>query len=351
MSATSFKAAILGASGYTGAELVRLLHSHCAISIQALTADRFAGQELKSLFPHLATLNLPVMRKIEETDFSEIDVVFCCLPHGLTQDTISSLFDNYPDIKVVDLSADFRLSDPDVYEVTYGGPHKALKLQEEAVYGLTEWARDQVASARLVANPGCYTTTCQLPLVPLLKQGLISSDDIIVDAASGISGAGRAAKEHLMLSEHDGNFSAYGIGVHRHGPEIDQVLSGAAGQEVKVSFTPHLLPFSRGILATSYVKLAFRKTIDDIRTCLSQVYEKETFVNVLPEGQSPELKNVRGTNFCLIGVFADRVPGKIILVSALDNLMKGASGQALQNMNIMLGLEENMGLDCLALVP
>ncbi len=351
MSSKGFKAAILGASGYTGAELVRLLHDHSRLSIEAMTADRYAGQELRALFPHLASLALPTMQKIEEVDFSAIDVVFCCLPHGLTQDTISELFQKYPAIKVVDLSADFRLENADVYEATYGGPHKAQELQKEAVYGLTEWARPEVSSARLVANPGCYTTTCQLPLIPLLKARLIQSTDIVIDAASGISGAGRAVKEHLLLSEHDGNFSAYGIGNHRHGPEIDQVLSNAAGSSIIVSFTPHLLPFPRGILATSYAKLADGKSVNDVRGALDQAYADEFFVHILQEGKSPELKNVRGTNFCQIGVFEDRVPGKVILVSALDNLMKGASGQALQNMNLMLGLPETMGLDRLALVP
>ncbi len=351
MSGETFKAAILGASGYTGAELVRLLKDHPSILIEAMTADRFAGQELKSLFPHLASLKLPTMQKIDSVDFANIDVIFCCLPHGLTQDTISSLLKRFPNVKVVDLSADFRLVDAQVYETTYGGPHKAQELQKEAVYGLTEWERSSVSKARLVANPGCYTTTCQLPLIPLLKDALIQTEDIIVDAASGISGAGRAVKENLLLSEHDGNFSAYGVGNHRHGPEIDQVLSAASGVPITVSFTPHLLPFPRGILATTYIKLSPGKTIEDVRRSLDAAYNEEFFVHMLPVGKSPELKNVRGTNFCHIGVFEDRVPGKVILVSALDNLMKGASGQALQNMNLMLGLEETLGLDRLALVP
>lgn len=348
MSQNKIRAAILGASGYTGAELVRLLAGHGGFRIVALTADRKVGQTMGTVFPHLAGLDLPAMVGVDQVDYADVDAVFCGLPHGTTQEIIAGL---PPHLKVVDLSADFRLADTATYAQWYGHEHKAPALQREAVYGLTELARDAVRKARLVANPGCYPTSAQLPLVPLLRAGLIDANDIIIDAKSGVSGAGRAAKEANLYTEVAGGIHAYGIASHRHAPEIEQGLSAAAGRPVVVNFTPHLMPMSRGILSTIYVRLAAGAGLADLRGELSRRYAGEAFVRVLPEGVVPATRHVTGSNHCLIGVFADRVPGRGIICSVIDNLVKGASGQAVQNMNLMFGLAETAGLEQQPLFP
>lgn len=336
--------AILGASGYTGAELVRLLLAHPHARIHALTGDSQAGKPLSEVYPHLAYAGLPDLVSVDAVDFSGIDAVFSCLPHGATQAVLSALPTH---LKLIDLSADFRLRDPALYARWYGHAHQAETLQREAVYGLTEHARAEVKKARLVANPGCYPTASQLPLIPLLSTGLIDPEHIVIDAKSGVTGAGRSAKQSNLFCEIDGGFSAYGIGNHRHTPEIEQGLSDAADKSVQVSFTPHLVPMSRGILATIYV----HGDTPEIRACLANAYANEPFVRVLPEGQAPATQHVRGTNECRIGVFHGRAPGKTVLVSAIDNLVKGASGQAVQNFNLMFGFEETLGLTGAALFP
>jgi len=339
---------ILGASGYTGAELLRILLRHPAAEIRLLTGDRAAGKGLAEVFPQFHGYDLPRLSKIEDADWGALDLVFCALPHGTTQEVIAAMPRH---LKVVDLSADFRLADLGSYAEWYGHAHRAPDLQAEAVYGLTEIFREQVRGARLVANPGCYPTASQLPLIPLLEGGLIQAEDIIIDAKSGVSGAGRAAKEANLFTEVAEGIHAYGIASHRHAPEIEQGLAQAAGRPVIVNFTPHLMPMSRGILATIYVKLSPGVTADDLRRRLEERYRGEPFVAVLPAGQAPQTRHVRGSNRVLIGVFADRVPGRAILVSAEDNLVKGASGQAVQNMNVMLGLPETTGLTDIALFP
>jgi N-acetyl-gamma-glutamyl-phosphate reductase len=339
---------ILGASGYTGAELLRLLRYHSGVEIGALTADRHAGKPIGGVFPHLAGAELPALVTISEVDWSALDLVFCGLPHGTTQEVIAGLPRH---LKIVDLSADFRLADPAVYAEWYGHEHRAPELQREAVYGLTEIARERVRQARLVANPGCYPTTSQLPLIPLIRAGLIDPDDIIIDAKSGVSGAGRAAREASLFCEVSEGIHAYGVASHRHAPEIEQGLSEAAGRAVVVNFTPHLMPMNRGILATIYVRLAAGATLGDLRAVLDGAYRDEPFVRLLPEGSLPATRHVRGTNLCLIGLSHDRVKGRAILVSATDNLVKGASGQAIQNMNVMLGLDETIALVHEALFP
>jgi N-acetyl-gamma-glutamyl-phosphate reductase len=271
-------------------------------------------------------------------------VVFCCLPHGTTQEIIAKL-PLESGLKVVDLSADFRLRNVDTYAAWYGGEHRAKCLQAEAVYGLCELHREQIRPARLVANPGCYPTAAQLPLVPLLRAQLISPEDIIIDAKSGATGAGRAAKVSSHYCEVTDGISAYGIASHRHAPEIEQGLADASGTFAPVAFTPHLMPMSRGILETIYVKMAPGKTADHLRETLAEQYANEPFVHVLPAGApSPQTRHVRGSNHCVIAVIADRIPGRAIIVSAIDNVVKGAAGQAVQNMNIMLGYEETEGL-------
>jgi len=340
--------AILGASGYTGAELVRLLAGHRLVRIVQLTAERHAGRALGEVFPHLASLDLPPLVRMDELDLARVAAVFCCLPHGLTQEVVAALPRR---LNVVDLSADFRLKDPAVYEATYGHPHRAPGLQKEAVYGLTEVYREEIRRARLVANPGCYTTCAELPLVPLLRAGLIDPDRIVIDAKSGVSGAGREPRQGSLFCEVAEGFHAYGVATHRHTPEIEQVLAEAAGRPVEVIFTPHLVPMNRGILATIYVDLVGGAKPEDLFAALEGAYRGEPFVRVLPFGKLPTTREVRGTNLCLIGVHHARVSGRAILVSVLDNLVKGASGQALQNFNVQHGLPETEGLPTLALFP
>jgi N-acetyl-gamma-glutamyl-phosphate reductase len=340
--------AILGASGYTGAELLRLLAHHPHASVVALTADRQAGKEIGAIFPHLRIRDLPRLQRIEEVDWDGIDLVFCCLPHGTTQEVIAGLPKH---LRILDLSADFRLADPARYEEWYGHPHRAVGLQGDAVYGLTEIMRAAISNARLVAVPGCYPTGAQLPLIPLVRAAVIDADDIVIDAKSGVTGAGRGLKETSLFAEVSEGIAAYGIASHRHMPEIEQGLSHAAGRPIRVSFTPHLMPINRGILSTIYVKTAAGATIADLRRTLEDAYRGERFVRVLPEGAVPATHHVRGSNLCLIGLAQDRLSGRAILVSAIDNLVKGASGQAVQDMNVMLGLDEGLGLEQEPLFP
>lgn len=343
---------VLGASGYTGAELLRLLHNHPNAEIAFLTANRYAGQTMADVFPHLAFMDLPKLIAIEEANWDDADVIFCGLPHGTTQEVISKVLSEAPDKKIIDLSADFRLFDLDVYAEWYGHAHQAPDLQAEAVYGLTEIYRADIAEARLVGNPGCYTTTAQLPLIPLVEAGLIEADGIIIDAKSGVTGAGRAEKQANLHAEISEGIHAYSIAKHRHACEIEQGIARAnKGRDVRVCFTPHLMPMNRGILATSYVTLTGAKSHEELHQALNERYADEPFVHVTPLGQAPSTRDVRGTNQCRIGVFADRVPGRAIIISVTDNLMKGASGQAIQNMNAMCGLPENAGLDLVAMFP
>ena len=349
---TKIRVAVVGASGYTGAELVRLLVCHPAARISAMTADRKAGQGLGDVFPHLASAEknaaLPGLVSIDAVDWDDVDVAFLGLPHGTTQSVALALPSH---LKIIDLSADFRLADPAVYAQWYGHPHQAPDLQSEAVYGLTEVARSRIAAARLVACPGCYPTSALLPLIPLVDAGLVENDDIIIDAKSGVSGAGRAAKEASLFTEVAEGIHAYGIGSHRHAPEIEQGLSVASGTDIVVNFTPHLIPMNRGILATIYLRLANGATAEKVRAALAERYAVEPFVRVVAEGVVPATRHVRGSNHCLIGVFADRVPGRVIVLSVIDNLVKGASGQAVQNMNLVCGLPETTGLEQQPLFP
>jgi N-acetyl-gamma-glutamyl-phosphate reductase len=346
------KIGVLGASGYTGAELVRLLIPHPRVEIALLTADRRAGQEMRQVFPQFSPYTLPKLVSIEAVDWlaARLDLIFCALPHATTQKVVKQVLATVPAVKIVDLSADFRLFDPAAYARWYGHEHHAPELQKQAVYGLVEVYREDIKRAHLVANPGCYTTCAQLPLIPLLKGMAIDPDAIIIDAKSGMTGAGRAAKEEMLFSEVSEGFHAYGVGHHRHMAELDQEFSRAAGRDVIVTFTPHLVPMNRGILATIYVR-ALERSPEDLHAILSKAYATEPFVHVLPFGELPATRHVRGSNFTFIGVAKDRVPGRAIIGSALDNLTKGASGQAVQNMNLMLGYPETMGLEQVALFP
>ena len=340
--------AILGASGYTGAELVRLLTHHPRAHVGAITADRKAGESYGAVYPHLAGLDLPPLTTIDTLDWDDFDAVFCGLPHGTTQEVIAAIPTHK---KVIDLSADFRLTDLDAYARWYGHPHRAPALQDEAVYGLTELYRSQIAEARLIACPGCYPTSALLPLVPLFEQKLIVPGDVVIDSKSGVTGAGRGLKEGSLFAEVSEAIHAYGVASHRHSAELDQELSAAAGADVMAAFTPHLIPMNRGILSTIYVTLAKGVSAADAHAALAKRYDAEYFVRVLPFGTVPATRHVRGSNHVLIGAVEDRRPGRLILVSVIDNLVKGASGQAVQNMNLLFGWPEATGLAQEALFP
>ena len=340
--------AILGASGYTGAELLRFLLAHPHADIRVLTGETQAGKKMGEVYPHLAFAGLPKLIATAQVDYSEIDTVFCCLPHGTTQEVIAAL---PPHVRVIDLSADFRLFNTETYAQWYGHAHRAPALQKTAVYGLTELHRDAVKTALLVANPGCYPTSAQLPLVPLLAAKLIAAENIIIDAKSGVTGAGRAAKQGTLFCEVNEGINAYSIGGHRHAPEIEQGLSQAGDKDIIVNFTPHLMPMNRGILSTMYVALTPGKTADDLRAHLHETYRNEAFVHIAQEGMTPATQMVRGSNSCVIGVFKDRLPGRAIIISVIDNLVKGASGQAVQNFNVMYGYEETLSLPATATFP
>ena len=339
------KIAIIGASGYTGAELIRLISTHPGIEIAALAANSKAGQSMAAVFPFLRHLDLPDLVTVDQIDFSQIDLAFCALPHKTSQEVIRDLPKT---LKIVDLSADFRLRDPADYKKWYGNDHAAVEMQAEAVYGLTEFYRDEIAAARLVAGTGCNAATGQFTLRPLIAAGVIGLDDIILDMKCAVSGAGRSLKENLLHAELSEGYNAYAVGgTHRHQGEFDQEFSAIAGREVKIQFTPHLVPANRGILSTGYVS----GDAAEVHATLAEAYSGEPFVEVLPFGETPSTHHVRGSNYVHIGVTGDRIPGRAIVVTALDNLCKGSSGQALQNANLMLGLEETMGLTAAPVFP
>jgi N-acetyl-gamma-glutamyl-phosphate reductase len=346
------KIGVLGASGYTGAELLRLLIRHPRVEIALLTAERRAGQHMRQVFPQFSRYALPKLVAVDGIDWRKaaLDLVFCALPHATTQTVIKGLLAAAPNTKVVDLSADFRLDNTADYARWYGHEHYAPELQREAVYGLPEVYRHKIKAARLVANPGCYTTCAELPLIPLLSAKAIDPDEIVIDAKSGMTGAGRAAKEEMLFAEVSEGFHAYGVGHHRHMAELDQEFSKAAGRKVVVSFTPHLLPMNRGIFSTIYVR-GHKTSPDGLHAILSKAYADEPFVHLLPFGETPQTRHVRGANMIFIGVANDRIEGRAVICAALDNLAKGASGQAVQNMNLMLGFPETLGLEQVALFP
>lgn len=342
------KIAVIGASGYTGSDLVRLSARHPHIEIVYLTANSHAGKPMASVFPHLAGLGLPDLIKNEEADWSSVDAVFCGLPHATSQAVIKELPDH---LKIIDMSADFRLRDAQTYAKTYGNEHIAPELQAKAVYGLSEHYRHAIRNSRLVACPGCYPTAVLMLLLPLVKAGLIDASDLIIDAKSGVTGAGRALKQNILFSETGEGLAPYAVGTHRHAPEIEQELSLAAGEDLIVNFTPHLVPMSRGELITAYARLSAGKTAQDCENALSEQYVDEPFIAMAPAGVIPSTQFVRGSNNVMLGVFEDRLPGRVVLISTLDNLVKGSAGQAIQNFNLMFGLNETCGLEQVALFP
>lgn len=342
------RVAIVGASGYTGSDLIRLALRHPDISIEALTGATHAGKTIDQVFPHLSGTGLPSLVKNDDVDWQKIDTVFCGLPHATSQQVIKTLPDH---LKIIDMSADFRLRDKDTYEATYGNPHTALELQQQAVYGLSEHYREEISKTRLVACPGCYPTATLLLLLPLVKAGLIDASDLIIDAKSGVTGAGRALKQNTLFSEAGEGMGPYAVAQHRHAPEIEQELSLAAGTQVTVSFTPHLIPMSRGELVTCYAKLTNNNNAASCSALLQERYSNDQFINISPDGIYPQTQFVRGSNQVMLNAYDDRIKGRVILIAALDNLVKGSSGQALQNFNIMSGYREATGLEQIAMFP
>jgi N-acetyl-gamma-glutamyl-phosphate reductase len=343
------KVAIVGASGYTGVELIRLLLNHPHIEIACVTSRQNAGMRITSVFPSLlGRIDLQFDPVDVDLIIRKADFIFTALPHKAAMTVVPDLLKAGK--KVVDLSADYRLHDVDVYEAWYD-KHTSPELLEEAVYGLPELFRDQVRKARLVANPGCYPTSVALGLAPLLEKGLVDLQTLIIDSKSGTSGAGRSAKVGSLYCEVNEGFKAYGVASHRHTPEIEQTLGHLAGQAVQVSFTPHLLPVSRGILSTCYASLRQPMDTAALQQLYAQRYAGEPFVRIHPEGDLPNILHVRGSNCCNIGVVSDPRTGRAIIVSVIDNLLKGAASQAVQNMNLMQGWEEDSGLKDLPLYP
>lgn len=333
---------VVGATGYAGAELVRLLAGHPAVKLTLLTSRKYAGTRLDAVFPAMAGV---VDGVCEDYSLAEAcrrtDIVFMALPHQLPMAFVPPLLENGK--RVIDLSADFRFRNVAVYERHYQ-PHQAAHLASESVYGLSEVYGDEIKGARLIGNPGCYPTSVLLPLVPLLKNGLISPRGIIADSKSGVSGAGRSLSLTSHFCEVQESFKAYKVGQHRHNPEMDEVLSREAGSPVSITFVPHLVPMSRGMLTTLYAAPEEGITQDDIRSCLTAFYAGRRFIRLCADKQFPDTRSVRGTNFCDIGFKLDGPRNRLILISAIDNLVKGAAGQAVQNMNLMLGLDETTGL-------
>ncbi len=336
--------AIVGASGYTGLELIRILYRHPEVAVTCLTSEQSAGKPISEVFPTLRERCDLLLENLEPVRVAEkADIIFTALPHKAAMEVVPTFLKLGK--RVIDLSADYRLSDPAVYGAWYE-PHLNPALLKKAVYGLPEVRRAKVRGAKLVANPGCYPTSIILGLAPLLKKGLIDPDSIIADSASGVSGAGRSAKVDSLYCEVNDGFKAYGVGgVHRHTPEIEQELSLLAGKELKITFTPHLVPMDRGILSTIYATPKKATTTEKLVTLYREFYDGEPFVRVLPQGSLPSTAFVRGSNFCDIAPLVDERTGRVVVFSAIDNLVKGASGQAVQNMNIVCGFPETMGLE------
>ncbi len=342
--------AIVGSSGYTGGELYRLLLNHPHVRVASVTSEKSAGKPLTTIFPHLAGLADLVCEPLDpEAIAKKTDFVFLALPHVTSQEAAFRF--HQLGKKVVDLSADYRLADPTVYETWYEHCHQYPDLLKSAVYGLPELHREKIKKASLVANPGCYPTGAILALAPLIKKGFVDLKSLIIDSKSGVSGAGRSPSLAHHYPEVNEGLMAYKIGTHRHTPEIEQELTMLAGHSVTISFTPHLIPMNRGILTTTYAALKTAADTGVVHALYHEFYRDEPFVRLLAPGEFPNVRNVRGANFCDIGVYADRRTNRVVVVSAIDNLVKGASGQAIQNMNLMMGFHEMEGIKVAGLFP
>ena len=342
--------AICGGSGYAGAELLRILAGHPEATVTAVTSEKSSGKKVTDLFPSLINYDHLVYQAMErERILPKADLFFMALPHAASQEAVDFFLSHKK--KIIDLSADYRLRDGAVYEEWYNVPHRFPGTLKRAVYGLPEIYRKNIAKAGLIANPGCYPTGAILGLHPALKNRLIHLDSIVIDSKSGTSGAGRQSDVAFSFCEVNEGFKAYGVTTHRHTPEIEQELSMASGRDVSVTFTPHLVPLDRGILTTIYARLVRDREAKAVQEAYCSVYRKEPFTRVLDLGKFPNTKQVRGTNRCDIGIAVNKRTGTLIVVTAIDNLMKGASGQAVHNMNIMMGFDEKTALDVPALYP
>ncbi|MBI5025272.1 MAG: N-acetyl-gamma-glutamyl-phosphate reductase [Nitrospirae bacterium] len=347
------KVAILGGSGYTGGELLRLLQNHSQVEITAVTSERFAGKSISDVFPHMypakdLTFEALNLRKLA----GKAELFFLCLPHKKSQEVVAHL--HKANKKVIDLSADYRLKSPEVYEEWYKTSHKFPELLKTAVYGLSELYRKKIEKARIIANPGCYPTCIILGLAPLMGEGIIDvidTDCIIADSKSGISGAGRNPELSYMFSEANESVKAYAVMTHRHTPEIEQELSSISKRRITITFTPHLIPMDRGILSTIYVPLKKNLKLVQAWQLYHNFYLHEPFIRVLKNGTYPNTKSVKGTNFCDIAIFYNQRKNSLIIVTAIDNLLKGGAGQAVQNMNIMYGFDETVGLKTIPAYP
>jgi N-acetyl-gamma-glutamyl-phosphate reductase len=343
------KTAVFGASGYTGQELTRILSGHPGVDLVAVTSRRFAGKQVAEVFPSLCGRTSLTYQNTAPADIAKIcDIVFLALPHGISME-IAPVFIQAGK-KVIDLSADYRLRDVSTYEKWYA-QHTSADILKDAVYGIPELYRQQIKDTSLVANPGCYPTSIILGLAPALKNRLIDVNTIIADSASGVSGAGREPQTGSLFCEVDGGFKAYKIGNHRHTPEIEQELNSLAGEKFAISFTPHLLPVKRGILSTIYANLKKDVTLPELHSLYSSFYAQEKFVRICPPGSFPNISSVCGSNFCDIGLAYDPRTKRVIVISAIDNLVKGAAGQAVQNMNILCNWKEDTGLQMAPLYP
>jgi len=344
------KVGIIGATGYAGAELVRLLLGHSKVELVWLGSKSYIGKEFAQIYQNYFKLVDHICKDDTIKELAkEVDVIFTATPQGFC----ASLLDEeiLSHIKVIDLSADFRLKNPQIYESWYGIEHKAKSYLGEAVYGLCEINREEVKKARLVANPGCYTTCSILSLYPLVKEGIIDNKSIIIDAKSGTSGAGRAALIDSLFCEVNENIKAYKVASHRHTPEIEEQLSYGANEEITVSFTPHLVPMNRGILVTAYANLKEKISKEKVREIYESYYGKENFIRILKEGNLPETRWVKGSNYMDINFVIDERTNRILVIGALDNLVKGAAGQAVQNMNLLFGFDETEGLSLVPMFP
>lgn len=337
-------AAVVGATGYAGAELVRLLSCHPHVKITGLSSTSFAGQTIDEIYPSFKKCDLPPLTDMD-TAIADADVVFAALPHGLSEPLAEKCAET--GALLVDLGADFRLESEEEYEAWYKKPFDKPALHDGAVYALPELFRDAIKDAKIVANPGCYPTAAALGLAPALKNGLVKGDYVIIDAKSGVTGAGRSLTQTTHYPEANESISAYKVGVHRHTPEIEQSLSHMAGAQVKVTFVPHLLPVNRGIEETIYVPLADGVTMDTVRAAYENFYKDEPFVRLEKDGTSAQIRNVVRSNFCDISLHTDARNGMLIICSCIDNMVKGAAGQAIQNMNLKFGLDETTGLEML----
>ena len=344
------KVGIVGGTGYTGVELLRLLAAHPEVEIQAITSRSEKGVAVADMYPNLRGHLDIAFSEPDMSILSACDLVFFATPNGIAMTMAQELVD--AGVKVIDLAADFRIKDVDEWSKWYGMEHACPNLIEQAVYGLPEINRSEIKKASLIANPGCYPTAVQLGMLPLIENGLVHTDNIIADAKSGVSGAGRTASVAALQAESSENFKAYAVAGHRHLPEIKQGLSIANKAEVGLTFVPHLIPMIRGIEATCYAKLKDTSvTAEDLQAMYEKHYADEPFVDVMPVGSLPETRSVKGANHCRIAIYVPQGGDTVVILSVIDNLVKGAAGQAVQNMNIMFGLEEDAGLKAIALVP